>query len=186
MTTKVVPIYKSELEEVFRYDPATNILERKFKSGSWKIVKVKPKSNGYFDVRFKGRLVLIHRLIWTLVNGNIPGEMHVDHLDNNPANNNIKNLQLLSNRDNIAKSVSGLKPRLDKRFGTYYVMESVCFGEERPSFYFGSFKLLCVAQKLCDAYNTLFGYGKPQYSARTGSPKHWRSCMNNFKDSYFN
>ena len=39
---------------------------------------------------------LAHRWIWTQVNGDIPNGYDVDHIDFNPSNNNIDNLQLVT------------------------------------------------------------------------------------------
>ena len=47
--------------------------------------------------------ILIHRGVWEAFNGEIPEGMDVDHIDNNPANNALSNLQILSRKDNLKK-----------------------------------------------------------------------------------
>ena len=41
---------------------------------------------------------LAHRWIWTQVNGEIPKGYDVDHIDFNPSNNKIENLQLVTRK----------------------------------------------------------------------------------------
>ena len=183
---KESPIYKQELEKVFRYKVESNILERKLRSGEWKIVNSSVANcRGYVRVNFKKRMIYAHRAIYTLVNGNIPENMQVDHIDNVKINNNINNLQILSNRDNIAKSLDGLTPKFSKDRNTYIVQEMLWVGKDRHSFSFGCFKTKCEAQLLCDAYNNQMGYGRPLYKARLSTHKYWRECLQGFKDSYF-
>lgn len=184
--TIAIPIYQTELEKMFRYDIDTNILERIWRGLYWRVVKAKPRRDGYCDVKFNGRNIRIHRLIYTLVYGDIPENFQIDHIDNNKANNNINNLQLLSPKDNSAKSGCGINPSFDYYQNSYRVRESVWFGEERHHFFFKHFKDKAEAQDFCDAYNALFGWGKPYYSARTGTHKEWLEYMKAFKAQYFN
>ena len=46
----------------------------------------------------------IHRFIWQAFNGEIPDGLTIDHIDNNPANNRLDNLQLLTNTENPSKA----------------------------------------------------------------------------------
>ena len=182
------PIYKEELEKIFRYNADSNVLEKKWKSGEWKIANssVSNTSNGYIQVSFNGRNIKAHRLIFTLANGDIPKDMTIDHIDEVKTNNNINNLQLLSQRANVAKSSSGLSHFFHKDRQSYRVKEIVKFGEKRHTFHFKDFKIKTEALDFCNAYNSQFGYGKPLYKARLSTHKYWRSCMQTFKDSYFN
>jgi hypothetical protein len=73
---------------------------------------LKPRyAKGYQTVRLykegTSRNYLIHRLIWETVNGPIPENMTVDHIDANKDNNSILNLQLLSRADNTRKANKG-------------------------------------------------------------------------------
>lgn len=43
---------------------------------------------------------LIHRLVWSAFNGAIPKGMQVNHIDENPSNNSLSNLNLLSPKGN--------------------------------------------------------------------------------------
>ena len=65
--------------------------------------KLKPltsKSRGYYDVDINGKSKLWHRVLWEHFNGSIPEGMSIDHINNNPLDNRISNLQLLSHKSN--------------------------------------------------------------------------------------
>lgn len=47
--------------------------------------------------------LLVHRVVWEAFNGPIPDGMDIDHIDGNPRNNSLKNLQVLSHTDNLKK-----------------------------------------------------------------------------------
>lgn len=65
----------------------------------------KPKS--YYLVGFsndcKNHTYPMARVIYAWFKGYVPADKDVDHIDNNPTNNNIENLQLLSRSENLAK-----------------------------------------------------------------------------------
>lgn len=52
---------------------------------------------------YKTTALGVHRLVWVWYNDCQPAGMIVDHIDNNPLNNNLENLQLLSPSENVAK-----------------------------------------------------------------------------------
>lgn len=43
----------------------------------------------------------LHRIIWIAVNGEIPINMEINHIDENKENNSIFNLSLMSHKDNV-------------------------------------------------------------------------------------
>lgn len=183
---KESPFYQTELEKVFRHDIATDIVERKFRGGRWEVVKARPRKDGYSRVIFNGRTILIHRLIYTLVYGDIPKGMEVDHINGNPENNKLSNLQILSPRDNKAKSRKGINPNFDKSRGKYRVQATAKFDGKQHHFHFKEFKDKTDAKLLCDAYNALFTYGKPLYKAKLGTYDEWLEYMEAFKNQYLN
>ena len=65
-----------------------------------KLVKNVANCNGYCFVRFKGRQMYYHRIVWVLLNGDIPVGMEIDHIDGNRVNNNIGNLRLVNHKEN--------------------------------------------------------------------------------------
>ena len=44
---------------------------------------------------------LVHRLVWTAFNGQIPEGYEVNHLDERPVNNRLENLNLVTHKENI-------------------------------------------------------------------------------------
>ena len=51
----------------------------------------------------KQRLFGLHNVIYAWYKGELPLGYDVDHIDNNPLNNNIDNLQLLTRKENLRK-----------------------------------------------------------------------------------
>ena len=65
--------------------------------------KVKLKANtteGYCHVKCKGRMLQYHRLVWILVNGDIPAGKEMDHINGNRLDNRLENLRLVTSREN--------------------------------------------------------------------------------------
>ena len=57
---------------------------------------------GYWEVNVVDKIYLkVHRIIWVLSFGAIPEGLNVDHKDGNGFNNDLSNLQLLSNAQNL-------------------------------------------------------------------------------------
>ena len=54
-----------------------------------------------YDDNGKEYHFLLHRLIWEAVNGAIPENMQINHLDENTSNNVISNLSLCTPKENI-------------------------------------------------------------------------------------
>lgn len=54
----------------------------------------------YWRVKFKNKSIMIHRVIWILVNGDIPDNQIIDHIDGNGLNNSIENLRIISKQLN--------------------------------------------------------------------------------------
>lgn len=49
------------------------------------------------------RLILVSRIVYAWFKDICPGEYDVDHKDNNPFNNSLNNLQLLTRKENLAR-----------------------------------------------------------------------------------
>ena len=98
-----------------------------------KILSYGKDSYGYMTVVFykkgKGRTDRMHRLVWNYFNGSIPKDKVIDHIDGNPSNNNIKNLQLLTHRENITKGTV-------KKRSKWSLLPNVSYSLDRKK-YFG-------------------------------------------------
>lgn len=53
--------------------------------------------------RYRSEVFMLSRVVYAWFNEDCPADMDVDHIDNNPFNNNIDNLQLLTHEENIKK-----------------------------------------------------------------------------------
>ena len=76
--------------------------------GCYIVRKAKPACTpthyqGYIEARLcrkgKVRSFRVHRLVWEAFKGSIDDGYHIDHMDNDPSNNRLDNLQCLSPRD---------------------------------------------------------------------------------------
>ena len=74
-----------------------------------KRIKIKLEKSGKY-LRFQGaynlnhKKFLVHRVVWEAFNGPIPEGMDIDHIDGNPHNNHLDNLQIVSHSDNCKKA----------------------------------------------------------------------------------
>lgn len=93
------------LTDIFHYDIESGKL-------LWKVGKhgrgcVKGKEAGsvktdgrYRTVFFNGKRLYCHRVIWEIINGEIPQGLCIDHIDGNGLNNKIDNLRLVTLSEN--------------------------------------------------------------------------------------
>ena len=56
------------------------------------------RDDGYRSLRINKKGYFSHRIIWEMFNGKIPEGMEIDHIDFNPDNNKISNLQALTRK----------------------------------------------------------------------------------------
>jgi len=92
-----------------------------------KPLKLKPQKasqskKGYLQVRLfnkqtpKGRLLYVHRLVYQTFVGEIPEGKEIDHIDGNPHNNCIDNIQVITRRENMVKYAHRLSRETGKRY----------------------------------------------------------------------
>ncbi len=70
-----------------------------------RLLKKENPHRKYDAVCIKGKTYNLGRLVYRQHHGNIPKGMVIDHIDDNPKNNRIYNLQLLTQSDNVKKSM---------------------------------------------------------------------------------
>lgn len=86
------PYYATEDGKILNL--SKNIEVKLMKSGNYY------RFSAYYGLNKK---FLVHRAVWEAFNGTIPKNFDIDHIDENPANNNLNNLQAISHKDNIKK-----------------------------------------------------------------------------------
>lgn len=105
---------KTQINELFIYSEG-NLYWRKSPSNSVDTKKpagsLKSDGTGYVRVTYKRKQYQLHNLIWVLHNGYILDSFYVDHIDNDPSNNRIENLQLLTLTENLRKRVRVSSPK---------------------------------------------------------------------------
>lgn len=105
--------------------------------------------NGYTKIaissgsRSKIKQWLLHRYIYTQAHGNIPNGYDVDHIDFNPSNNNIENLQLVTRQQH--------RDRRHKK-GSISMRPSGRYQAQRNNKHIGMYSTKCGAQMAINLY----------------------------------
>lgn len=108
------------LNERYWYDEVIGELRYKVQSSPLSRVKVGGiagcinKSTGYRVAVVNGKQQKVHRIIWTMLVGEIPAGYQIDHADGNRSNNHISNLRLATRAENLRNA----KKRCDNTSGT--------------------------------------------------------------------
>lgn len=90
------------LRELFTLDEQTGVLYRKVRSANVKAGSVAGSlgRNGYLYTSVDGRLMLVHRIVYAMVNGSWP-IADVDHINGERADNRPTNLRAASRSQNM-------------------------------------------------------------------------------------
>jgi hypothetical protein len=94
-----------ELKILFEYNPESGEFIRKViyhrQAGTVGCNRVITSTNlhGYHTVGIRGKVHLVHRLVWLYMTGNEP-DGQIDHIDGNKQNNRWSNLRVVSSVDN--------------------------------------------------------------------------------------
>jgi len=123
-----------EEEEFLPIDGYDNYLVSNFgnvkNSKTNRIMKQKNNRQGYKQINLckKGKVKMfsVHRLVALAFLENPDNKQKVDHIDNNPANNNIKNLRWCSQKDNLANQ--------GKRENNKSGFKGVCFNKQHNKY----------------------------------------------------
>lgn len=93
------------LNEIYRYENGKLIRKISFTSNTFVGEEVGFKStNGYLECKIKKQKYAVHRIIWIMHYGDIPLDMVVNHKNNIKNDNRIENLEIITNRKNVALS----------------------------------------------------------------------------------
>lgn len=56
--------------------------------------------DGYYKTKFLGKMIYVHRLIYTLLKHEIKDDLQIDHINGNRLDNRLENLRLVTPRQN--------------------------------------------------------------------------------------
>lgn len=127
-------IFENEIAYKTKYDgyyvtKSGKVITIKVKGGQGRINIFQPREHcykvdkdGYLEVclsfiknnRHIRKYYRVHRLVYETLMGDIPQELTIDHIDANPQNNSIENLQILTRENNTRKALKNKKS--PKRF----------------------------------------------------------------------
>jgi hypothetical protein len=65
---------------------------------------------GYWNVYFRGYTCKVHRIVWVLTHGDINKELYINHIDCNPSNNLLNNLEIVTPAENSQRTVKQKNP----------------------------------------------------------------------------
>lgn len=167
MAIKINPLPSQEyLNECFLYDPDTGVLawrerpahhfERSKTHRMWNTAHAGKRASclgkdGYYVVKVQRRPMKVHRVVWTMINGSIPDEMQIDHINMIRTDNRWSNLRLLTpalnkqNRSVQRNNALGIKGVWQTSHGGY----SASLSEHGRQIYLGYFK---TAEEAAEAY----------------------------------
>lgn len=122
----IMPMDYSKISEYFKYDETSCTFLR------WKkyYCKDKPKfarqvgdiagkfnKRGYVEVFLDGVTYKAHRVIFLLLNKDFDQSLVINHIDNNPSNNNISNLEAVTQKENSNRTIVQKEGNERNKFG---------------------------------------------------------------------
>lgn len=140
------PIDLQILSKLFNYDNGNLYWKETGKKAGT------PRKEGYIVIQINKIQYYAHRLIWSLLNGEIPSDKYIDHINRNKSDNKIENLRLVTNRENALN-----KPNKPSNTGIYGVSKDrdyykVSFTVNNKSIHVGNFKDLLKAEACAKKY----------------------------------
>ena len=122
-------------KDTFYYD-STSPSGLRWKVPKYKFVKGDVAGNEMYSngkprgwrVMLNKKAYYVHRIIWALINGSVDRSMVIDHLDGNPQNNHIDNLQIKTHASNMlnkghkssSTGITGVTERIGRKGITYF------------------------------------------------------------------
>ena len=118
---------QEELHTLFEYSPTTGLFTYKIKPNQKIVIGSIAGSinkNGYRLIQINKKFYKASRLVWMYVYGEDPGNLTVDHIDRNRANDAIDNLRLATKQQQMFNrsgwNSTGIRGvRYNQKTGTY-------------------------------------------------------------------
>ena len=127
-----------------------------------KLLRLQVQKNGYvmFSISQNGNKSLyVHRFVFETFNGEIPKGKEIDHRDANRKNNQISNLQLLTHKENIRKSICKKVVSLNNVTKEEMIFKSITEAAEFHKITGSSITLNCQKKiKICKSKKDGKGY----------------------------
>ena len=106
-------------KNLIRVEPEQGLVFRSQKRFAKNKVWIEPNSCGYLRFRMfdsgKKKWCFLHKCVWVFVNGVVPPDLVIDHIDREIEHNYISNLRLLTRAEN-AKNISSLIDEINPAF----------------------------------------------------------------------
>lgn len=100
----------SDLRNLLNYDPITGIFTWRKSRGTKAIGSVAGCIEyGYLKIRINRQNYFAHRIAWLMQTGEDPGDLCVDHIDRNKANNSFSNLRVCTHSQNQCNRIVNRK-----------------------------------------------------------------------------
>jgi hypothetical protein len=98
--------YSTDSPTFLKWKTSVGVCDKEKSAGDFagSLCYFKNGSNKHSVLTFKSQKYYLHRVIWNLLKGEIPADCVINHIDNNPHNNNISNLQLCSKAQNSRRT----------------------------------------------------------------------------------
>ena len=111
-----VILTQTQLQEILEYDPTTGIFLWRENGHKKRVSRVAGGAipTGYIVIGINKKTWMAHRLAWIYVNGNIPSDRFIDHINRDRSDNRIVNLRLVDpseNSKNTSKRRQAFEPR---------------------------------------------------------------------------
>lgn len=152
-------IWKARPRHHFRSDRAMNIANGKLAGSRAGCMAKSACGMEYIVVRINKRLYKAHRIVWALINGDMPTDKEIDHIDGNGMNNKAGNLRLVSrveNQRNLSRRQGKILPLGIRHEANAYRATGI--GGDGRRRHLGRFKLLDDAIAAREAFNKENGY----------------------------
>lgn len=165
-----------EVARLFTYDRETGVLYWRIRVNNntrrdYVVGSSKRVTDGYRQVKVKGKIYMMHRVIMVLCFGHIPENAEIDHINHVRDDNRLANLRFVTRTDNrrnqsiSSKNTSGVTGVYFSRARKKYIAQ---IKVNQELIYLGTFETLEEAAARAEAnlkfkFNNNHGKGRAEY-----------------------